>query len=187
MMTLCSQMPSGRVWPCAQAILCCQALFLHPGVSAPWKTCVICRGGSWGLSMALPSGDHFQGTKTTDTEAPPAGLQRLLLAQSRGACVWGDAELTEQSLLLGEQTPAPPGNRWPNEHVLAGCPSAHTARPWKPASLAEEPRAAAREGSLGGAAGRRGRDGGAETSAWGRRGLQAEATAASASCQKVGF
>lgn len=120
----------------------CSGHFVLPGlVSAPRGTCVICRGGSWGgLSMALPSGDHFQGTKTMDTEAPPAGLQGLLPTQGRRAFVGGDAEPAEQSLLLGEQTPAPPGNRRPNERGLAGCPSACTARPWKPASRGGAPR-----------------------------------------------
>lgn len=193
-MTLHSQMPSGHVRPCAQAILCCQASFLHPGVHASYAA----GGLGGGFSMALPSGDHFQGTKTMDTEAPPAGLQGLLPTRSRRACVGGDAEPAEQSLLLGERMPAPPGNRRPNKRGLAGCPSACTARPWKPASHRGAPlcgpgRVSGRSGRVAG----RGRGRGAlrlsqdsrgrEPRRGGGGGFRARAAATSASCQKVRF
>lgn len=135
-----------------------------------------------------PQATTFRGQRQRTRKNHPLGCSSSCPPGVEGR-VWGDAEPTEQSLLLGEWTPAPPGNQRPNKHGLGGCPSAHTARPWKPASLVEEPRAAAQEGSLGGVGGRRGGAGALHLSpdSGGLGPRRGGGGGFRASCQKVGF
>lgn len=85
LMTLHSQVPSGHVRPCAQAILCCQASFLHPGVHASYAA-----GGLGGVSAwPCPQGTTFRGQRQWTRKPHQLGY--------RGSCppgadgrVWGE-------------------------------------------------------------------------------------------------